>query len=429
MPEGLQHMRYQNRPTTKKEIKCFEMPPCAVHTQDIYPSGWVKCTHPEGVRYFHHNEKHVYTDSNICDEHIYHDLMEDIDTILRHRVKWVVDLPYVDLVINTRYCDEDPTRTFSAYYFISHSYFSVFFMDHYKMDSLSVNNQVYGPTSWDHLGYEIEAQYWYHVQLYPHSRFLTRETIAQLRDVVLHFIGDTMTSPTSTAPYSMQDLRDILALTRDMERNLDLPAWVGTQSLLARQMFIFCRAKYLHFHGEPHARVERDVSVYGDIYKRTWLVKYLSPILFFAPDFHLKNLQSMWVDRIMHKSVFRDAMKKMNEEWDRYVLFATVMLSANVGFLAIQSVDNDTSPQRSAAQIASYVSMLASIGSIVLGLHLSRQNKTKDRENVDNITEVVSTTVITWSKFSGQLTSVAATVYGASFSVNIWRPRGSRYII
>ncbi|PPQ92876.1 hypothetical protein CVT25_009838 [Psilocybe cyanescens] len=164
--------------------------------------------------------------------------------------------------------------------------------------------------------------------------------------------------------------------------NVCMPVTVGIQNLLARQMFIFARSKFLHFHGETHARLERNVSVYGDNdHQRTWLVSSLSPILFFAPDFHLRNLQDMWVDRIMHKSVFRESMKKMNDEWDHFVLFATVMLNANVAFLAIQSVDNNESPQRSAAQICSYVSMFASIGSIVLGLHLSRQNTIKGQDN------------------------------------------------
>lgn len=64
------------------------------------------------------------------------------------------------------------------------------------------------------------------------------------------------------------------------------------------------------------------------------------------------------------------------------------MLNANVAFLAIQSVDVDNDPHRSAAQIGSYLSVVASIGSIVLGLLLIRQNRTKNRETVH---EVVST--------------------------------------
>jgi hypothetical protein len=63
------------------------------------------------------------------------------------------------------------------------------------------------------------------------------------------------------------------------------------------------------------------------------------------------------------------------------------MLNANVAFLAIQSVDvnanANTSQYRSYAQISSYLSVVANIGSIILGLLLMRQNRTKSRETAD----------------------------------------------
>lgn len=51
----------------------------------------------------------------------------------------------------------------------------------------------------------------------------------------------------------------------------------------------------------------------------------------------------------------------------------TVILSANVAFLAIQSVDSQNS-SRSPAQIASYISFVTSAGGVILGLLLLRQH-------------------------------------------------------
>jgi hypothetical protein len=60
----------------------------------------------------------------------------------------------------------------------------------------------------------------------------------------------------------------------------------------------------------------------------------------------------------------------------------TVILNANVAFLAIQSVDNASSkPGRSPAQLASYLSLVTSAGAVILGLLLVRQNRTKPRES------------------------------------------------
>ena len=61
------------------------------------------------------------------------------------------------------------------------------------------------------------------------------------------------------------------------------------------------------------------------------------------------------------------------------------MLNANVAFLSIQSVDTYNDPYRSPAQISSYCSITASIGSIILGLILVRQSRTKHGETADEV--------------------------------------------
>jgi len=63
----------------------------------------------------------------------------------------------------------------------------------------------------------------------------------------------------------------------------------------------------------------------------------------------------------------------------------TVVLNANVAFLAIQSVDNATTlPERSAAQICSYLSVIASIGGILFGLFLTRTTNVNPKKAAVN---------------------------------------------
>ena len=59
---------------------------------------------------------------------------------------------------------------------------------------------------------------------------------------------------------------------------------------------------------------------------------------------------------------------------------ATVLLNANVGFLAIQSVDDGGG--NSLRQIASYMSLMASFASIMLGLVFVGHNRTESRNSV-----------------------------------------------
>lgn len=52
-----------------------------------------------------------------------------------------------------------------------------------------------------------------------------------------------------------------------------------------------------------------------------------------------------------------------------------------MAFLAIQSVDNNGNPvvDRSPAQVASYISIVTSLGSVIISLLLVRQNLTKNK--------------------------------------------------
>jgi hypothetical protein len=79
--------------------------------------------------------------------------------------------------------------------------------------------------------------------------------------------------------------------------------------------------RFLDFHGEANARLERNFSVYGNpIYRRTLFIKTFSLVLFSAPDIHLKTLQNFWVDGIMHKSVWARSRVKLGEGWESFVL-------------------------------------------------------------------------------------------------------------
>ena len=65
----------------------------------------------------------------------------------------------------------------------------------------------------------------------------------------------------------------------------------------------------------------------------------------------------------------------------------TVILAANMAFLAIQSVDNGGQlvPDRSVAQVASYISIVTSLGSMLLSLLLIRQNRSKKNDAAEAV--------------------------------------------
>jgi len=143
-----------------------------------------------------------------------------------------------------------------------------------------------------------------------------------------------------------------------------------------------------------HARLIRDQTVYDKPKReRSLLITCMSPLLFLAPEVHLREMEKLWTDEVIIETVWKNFMTRLLGEWEGVILWSTVMLTANVGFLAIPGVvlsnlsgSTITAASQvlifpSSAQIASSLSVEASIGSIVTGLLLARHNRTKQKED------------------------------------------------
>ena len=127
-------------------------------------------------------------------------------------------------------------------------------------------------------------------------------------------------------------------------------------------------------------------------------------------------LTNIWTDELVIEEVWKDFMKKLVSEWVEFVLYvsyavlswipktcdalthainwqATVMLTANVAFLAIQGVvPQSGSGWISAphAQIASSISLVFSFGSITTGLLLIRRNRTMATQDTQTAVRLLS---------------------------------------
>jgi len=171
-------------------------------------------------------------------------------------------------------------------------------------------------------------------------------------------------------------------------------------SVLARFMKYIAEKKYYNFHGQPDARLNSDQSVFrGEARKRSMVTRLFSLLLFNAPDIHAREFHKVWVDRLINHVTWSQFIAKLTSEWQDFTLYNTVLLNANVALLAVPGVISNNSPPTSdnpsqnssctngsattPAQIASYLSILTSFGSIIMGLLLVRQTRTKGRENVE----------------------------------------------
>ncbi|KAJ6462314.1 hypothetical protein DFH09DRAFT_810618, partial [Mycena vulgaris] len=133
--------------------------------------------------------------------------------------------------------------------------------------------------------------------------------------------------------------------------------------------------------------------------KRSFCFILVAPILFFAPDVYLQLLEKAYVDKTVLLRIWKPLIHKLNTEWAGLYIFATVILNANVAFLSINSVD--LAHRESPFAFTSPLS--ASIGSIILGLLLVRQNRTNSTNPLPTLPQSASVSRRSSKKFGLEL--------------------------
>lgn len=223
-----------------------------------------------------------------------------------------------------------------------------------------------------------------HIDLFPHTSALNSQVLRQLQQIIRFAISDCMTSEVSAVcAFSIDVLKNTLDLIKDVDVEDDWIQSAHDKCFIARMMNHFRHCQYLNYYGQQGARLSRDQTVHGDSYEeRSMMMKCLAPLLFNAPYEHIQSLHKLYVDSIVNQLDWRTFVQKLNAEMQDFNLLATVLLNVNVGFLAIQSVDNGGG--HSLSQVASYVSVISSFGSMLLGVNFARQSYTQGPDMVDN---------------------------------------------
>ena len=106
--------------------------------------------------------------------------------------------------------------------------------------------------------------------------------------------------------------------------------------------------RFLYFHGQRHARLMRNQTVYDKPKReRSLLITFLSPLLFLAPEVHLREMEKLWTDEIIIETVWKSSMSKLLAEWEGVILWVRIQSQHN--WLSVSRcylVDSDVSGQR-----------------------------------------------------------------------------------
>lgn len=344
------------------------------------PAEWKAHRHPEGALFYlldrsiAGGRQRTFTEVDVNDE----DIRGDVEYFssflwgeLRHEVgerslQDSLNLDEVQLVVEPR---SDENGVLCCYYFVDPTNRSLFWLD--EWEAHDVFSACKGVNTLSHKGLAIQAHYWGHWDLYPTLCKVTEELKQEAVDMIVHAICDHLTSNVSPAPLNTGELESFLGFLTYVK-----PHDRGHGAVVfGRIMKMFYLNYYLNFHGEPCARLNFDQSVHGWKYRPSVIMTVCTPLLFFSPMTSIRNLNSMFVDGIVSREKWNAFIKRMNSYLTNTNLLATVLLSANVGFLSIHTVDDGNGT--TLRQISSYLSLMASCSSILVGLILVRHNRTE----------------------------------------------------
>ncbi|KAJ7917476.1 hypothetical protein B0H13DRAFT_2269521, partial [Mycena leptocephala] len=369
--------RYSRGRYVKNVTVEYSVPPFSRSFPRSPIASWTPHRHPEGALYFMHQQNRIFTDAYLYDDVVLAKINACVSHI-NHRLEdkgyLDPDIDEIDIVLDL--IEERAESIQCGYYLVDHSMRTIFWMDAFEMSGLSSWKRIPGIISASHINLILEHAYWHHCDLFPAAKLPTPAIVSELRDAIIYSAADALTSPSTTIPFSVDDLLKMHTLTNAISSPCEGPRKEafgvqidqGSSSTVARLMMLFAQERVNHFHGEYAARLDRRQSVYGWSPKRQYWMAILSLLLFNAPSGHLRDLQGIFMDQIVSQLSWKRLMEKVLSEWQDMTLYGSLILNANVGILAVPGSSNS-----SIAQIASYVSICFGLGSIILGLLLSRK--------------------------------------------------------
>ncbi|KAH8984591.1 hypothetical protein EDB92DRAFT_1885927 [Lactarius akahatsu] len=351
---------------------------------------WTPATHPEGALYFYDEKRRLFTDTDMRDEALRSEAEQFYDHLTGNsKAEELANLPgEYDLVLEIKTDQPQGSRWF--YYYVCHGNRCLFWLEKYPVTKMT--DRV-GVQSLAHIKHQLEYHYWSHWSLFPvnfSQRRLSKEVYDELLGMLVHGCIDVMTSRTSTLWLDDDQMQKMIKLIQDAKMASAGEAYYTAGA--TRLLSLFANWRFEDLHGQINARLKRNEAIYKIKRRKSILITVLSPLLFFAPQRYLAELEEAWVDEHILEPVWKSLMTKMLGEWSDLILWSTVMLSVNVGFLAVpgvlpsgpnNSATTPATPSASPNQISNYLSLVASVGSIVVGLLLVRHHRTKKEEDPD----------------------------------------------
>jgi len=195
-----------------------------------------------------------------------------------------------------------------------------------------------------------------------------------------HSCIDLITSTTSTTSFDRSQLETILGVMKSLKNTTGFNG--QRNCIVARLWNEIYHTRFINFFGEKNARLFRTQIKPEEKPPSVWL-KIAFLLLFDAPSTHLITLQELWVDEVLYSEGWRKFMEALVADWQDLIFWTTVLLAANMSFLAIFNSEQQVIAE-SRAVTCSLVSTLCSTVSIVIGLLHVRKHRPRARQHASD---------------------------------------------
>ncbi|KAI0714595.1 hypothetical protein C8Q76DRAFT_795459 [Earliella scabrosa] len=347
---------------------------------------WQPFVHPEGQLYFRY--KNFYTNAYLYDE----TNLRRADLTVRLLLTEIqekhpdVDLDRIEIGLHVE-VDADGDLS-GCYYICDMIDQEVFWLEDVDFglycSTVDLGNHV---PSREHLHIIAQALYWEHIEMFPHDRVLSQETLDELTADLDYYRIDTMTSTTSSCAYTAKELGQFAQIVNGIRVYQGMKLRAQHVTAIARLNYLLNNMRFLHYHGERYAQLERNQSAYS-IHKTPrsslWFT-CVTPLLLFAPRIYHDRLQRLWAHRLGHVPSWDSYIRELRDYWKASVSPALIMLATNGVFLAVQTVgqserDRPISGDRTVGQILGYVSTVFAVGNVVVCMILARPYEPYERK-------------------------------------------------
>ncbi|KAG2034176.1 hypothetical protein BDR03DRAFT_1013654 [Suillus americanus] len=395
-------------------------------SEELVPaSGWEPLTHPEGALFFYHSSDRVFTDVDVRDPGTAV-TMGTMGEVVKQAYKEArkADTFHASVELTLELVEVDGKEKW-GYYFADHDRRVIFWLEPHNSRDLLDN--VRGVKRKSHVRYALESQYWssfltpifthyhyfdrMHIELFPNKRFLPEHVLVSLKEIVMFTQADSITSEKCLSPCALDEVSSMLDLMDPLMSSVDKEhkhsVWI-----VARFMRDFCSDKFANFCGQPGARLNADQSLYDDSIPRpkSILFRVMNVILFGSPDAQSKALRKIWVDYTIVQRRWKNFINRLNNEWNGYTIFSTVMLAVDISFLAVPPAQN-----QAPAILVLYMSILCALGSLVVSLVLAGQVNDSRRDSAKG----VATFMVDMSRSTLGLESLAL-MLSLPYALLIW---------